>query len=64
MILDMHGRPFPEKSVGQQYTEHLARCIRGEKWRIAEYVLAGWTSEEIRHYIDTGEPPYPMTTES
>jgi hypothetical protein len=57
MILDQHGKPFPEKSIGQQYAELLARDHRDTKYNLTVHVLDGWTAEQHRHWVNTGEEP-------
>ena len=57
MILDKEGRPFPEKTIGEQYWEAFARAERGSKLQAMRAVFLGWTTEQYQHYIDTGEEP-------
>lgn len=57
MILDADGKPFPEKSVGERYAEALARSRRDTKYSLTVHILDGWTSEQHRHWVKTGEEP-------
>jgi hypothetical protein len=57
VIFDQHGNPYPEKSIGEQYTEALLRNWRDNKWTLTQHVLAGWTPEQHRHWVETGEEP-------
>ena len=57
MILDQHGEPLPEKTVAEQYLEHYARSLRDTKWWLTVHVLDGWTGEQHRHWVETGEEP-------
>jgi hypothetical protein len=59
MILDASGVPFPEKSVARQYSEALASSIRDTRWNLTCALANGWTSEEFRHWVRTGEEPQP-----
>lgn len=57
LILDAHGVPFPEKPLGQQYGEALERSWRDTKWNLTVHTLDGWTYEQHRHWVQTGEEP-------
>lgn len=60
MIDDEYGLPFPEKSIAsiaERYTEHLCRSWRDTKWNLTQHILAGWTTEQHRHWVETGEEP-------
>jgi hypothetical protein len=53
MILDQHGAPFPEKPIGQQYAE----ALRDTLWNLTLAIRAGYTHEEFRYWVETGEEP-------
>lgn len=57
MILDHNGQPFPEKSIGEQYVEALERSRRDTKLSLAAHFYDGWTHEQHRHWVETGEEP-------
>lgn len=57
MILDATGKPYPERPIGQQYAEALARSRRDTKWNLTSAILSGWTTEQFRHWVKTGEAP-------
>lgn len=57
MILDEHGNPFPEKSIGEQYADALARSYRNTLWNLTVHLQVGWTAEQHRHWVETGEEP-------
>ena len=57
MILDEHGQPFPEKSIGEQYVDRLCRSWRDTKWNLTVHLESGWTHEQHRHWVETGEGP-------
>ena len=60
MIVDHMGQPFPEKSIGEQYTEALLRSFRETKENMTIAITrAGWTIEQYRHWVVTGEEPQP-----
>jgi hypothetical protein len=60
MILDAHGVPFPETSIGQQYAEALARSWRDTLLTRIYAAEQGWTCEQTQRYIETGEEPAPV----
>lgn len=41
--------------LGRQYSEALAIAARDTLWNLRTAVLAGWTNEEFRHWVATGE---------
>lgn len=43
--------------VSSKYAEALLRSRRSSRLLIGAMVLKGWTSDEIHHYIETGEEP-------
>jgi len=57
VILDQHGRPFPEKSIGQKYCEALERSWRDTLFNLNASYHSGWTREQFRHWVETGEEP-------
>ena len=57
MILDANGQPFTEKSIGQQYCEALERSRRDTRFNLVCSHHAGWSHEQFRHWVDTGEEP-------
>lgn len=57
MILDAAGNPFPEKTLGQLYAEPLERCYRDNKFNLTIHTLQGWSYEQHRHWVETGEEP-------
>jgi len=57
VILDQHGKPFPEKSIGEQYVELLIRNHRDNKFTLTAHLLDGWSPEQHRHWVETGEEP-------
>lgn len=57
MILDQPGQLFPEKSIGERYAEALERSRRDTKLSLAAHFYDGWTLEQHRHWVETGERP-------
>ena len=57
MIVDANGVPYPEKPIGQRYLEILERSYRDTKWNLTSAILNGWTTEQYRHWVNTGEAP-------
>lgn len=57
MILDASGQPIPEKPIGQRYAEALARSRRDTLHNLTVAHNNGWTREEFRHWVETGEKP-------
>jgi hypothetical protein len=57
VILDQHGTPFPGKSAARQYAEYLERAQRDTLWNLTLAIRNGWSHEEFRHWVETGEEP-------
>lgn len=57
MIVDANGQPIPEKPIGQRYAEALARSARDNLRNLTVAFRNGWTREEFRHWVETGEQP-------
>lgn len=57
MILDAQGILFPQESVSEQHLESYVRSWRDTKWNLTVHTLDGWTYEQHRHWVQTGEEP-------
>jgi len=57
VILDATGTPFPDKSQGQRYYEALLRSQRDTLWNLTIAIRNGYSHEQFRHWVDTGEGP-------
>ena len=58
MLFDTTNVPDdPYESVGKAYSEALARSWRDTLWNLQVHMLDGWTSEQHRHWVQTGEEP-------
>ena len=44
-------------SAGRQYAEVLARSLRDTKWNLMSAMRSGYSHEEFRHWVDTGQGP-------
>lgn len=57
LILDKDGTPFRQASLGDQYTAALARSARETKANLMRATAAGWTHDQYRRWVETGERP-------
>ena len=47
----------PYESVGRQYAQAMARSARDTLFWLEVHILEGWTPEQHRHWVQTGEEP-------
>lgn len=57
MILDADGKPIEQPSQGWQYAQAILRSRRDTKHNLASALHSGWTVEQFRHWVNTGEAP-------
>jgi hypothetical protein len=56
-ICKEYDRYKDEWAIGEKYAEALARNYRDNKFTLNAHILLGWTYEQHRHWVETGEEP-------
>lgn len=46
-----------EASIGRAYHEALMKAMRDTKLNLTRALESGWTGEQFRHWVETGEVP-------
>jgi hypothetical protein len=52
-----HVPDDPYAKVGAAYSKALARSRRNTLEALETHIVDGWTSEQHRHWVETGEEP-------
>lgn len=45
------------RPLGERIIESMARSARSTKWNLATMIQNGWTTDQIDHWLETGEEP-------